>query len=311
MQLLGRNEKMRKYMAQVFWRVALMLLAIVIAGGCSRANPVTIKEAGPLQLGSEGRCLQGGGIGVGAKVDNPRSLPLTYRWRATGGQVRVASPSVPAGTYECTEVGVQVVTIEVLLEGKVLDQKSFVIEVLAQPTSTPTPTATPASLPPTATATATPTQAEAHTACPPSGRSPIRTASIPGNLSVLWPQDCAVLSGAEHMVVGSLSEEVPEWSRVWVLVYSTVTKSYWPQPAPGYVPGPAAREGDKFTGLALLGGKGEWYEVVVVLATEEASEALADILREWEARGEYPGLPLEGLPPGLEEKSSIRVYRSD
>lgn len=323
------------------YAIAALLLALT---GCGPSREVSIKSFGPLE--PSGRVEVNEGIGVAVEVDNPAGLPLTYRWVATRGTVRVSSPSAPAGTYEAPDTpGVETITVQVMSEGKVVAEKSIQIEVVTAvavaPTSTPVPPSptpvpptetpvpltptpvppTPTPVPPTETpipATLTPvppkpmpTPTPTPSPCS-SPRERIVGATFEGEVRISRPEACARLPGFENIASGTY-EGVPDSLDIWVLLYPHETHEeggkYWPQPRVGYVDGPAEKlPGNRWQALALLGAPREWFDIVVVLADEEATSFFTEWLRLGPERN-YPGIPTHELPEGIMEQDSVTVFR--
>ena len=111
-------------------------------------------------------------------------------------------------------------------------------------------------------------------------------------------------------IVGNSSSDLE--SDLWVLVYAPngrwypqsvdpcngdhVRKYGWMWEVPGYFGGD--------------GNIGEAFDVVAVLADETASEFFDAKQREWCNAGDFTGFLTIELPPGVDEKDRVRVYRS-
>jgi hypothetical protein len=100
---------------------------------------------------------------------------------------------------------------------------------------------------------------------------------------------------------------------IWVLVYPTNARWYPQSINPGVVD--TFKAGGTWRTTGYFGGKesnfGEPFDVVVVLANGTASRTFSEKQRAWSETEtpNYPGLLTIELPPGIEEKDRVRVYR--
>lgn len=131
-------------------------------------------------------------------------------------------------------------------------------------------------------------------------------AQLDGQVTITSPAEGDRV-GAEVEVTGTYAEAEGE---IWVLVYPSHGRWY-PQ---SEFPCEASH---------VLKGNGQWrapkvtfgddperpFDIVVVVADEGASAFFDSRLKLWCKAGYYPGLPTIELPPGIQEKSRIRVYR--
>ena len=60
---------------------------------------------------------------------------------------------------------------------------------------------------------------------------------------------------------------------------------------------------------ANLGGPLQSYEIAVYTASREASDTLGKLLKEWAKKNNHPGLVVQDLPRGLQERHRIRIKR--
>lgn len=165
--------------------ISLLAGLLLVLSSCGADPQVKIKRFGSVEPSGTVKVNQS--IGIAVEVDNPDNLPLTYRWTASRGRVRVPSQIAPAGIYEAADTpGVETVTVEVLNGEQIVAQQTIQIEVAAAaiaaaPAPSPTDTRPP---PPTNTPTRTPTQVPATD--PP---MPPDTPTSP--LTAASPTDCA------------------------------------------------------------------------------------------------------------------------
>jgi hypothetical protein len=100
--------------------------------------------------------------------------------------------------------------------------------------------------------------------------------------------------------------------KIWVLVYASNGRWY-PQSMDACRGIHINDLGQKWEVPVIFGSEngniGEAFDVVTVLATDNASEFLDIKQREWCKSGDYPGLLTIDLPQGIEEKDRVRVYR--
>lgn len=175
--------------------VGLLAGLLLVLSGC-RADPqVKIKHFGSVEPSGTVKVNQS--IGIAVEVDNPANLPLTYRWTASRGSVRVPSHTAPAGVYEAGDTpGNETVTVEVLNGEQIVAQQTIQIEVAAAAIATapdppPTPTDTP---PPPPTHTRPPSPTNTPTRVPtevPASDSPITTDTLTSTQIVAPTADCA------------------------------------------------------------------------------------------------------------------------
>jgi hypothetical protein len=99
---------------------------------------------------------------------------------------------------------------------------------------------------------------------------------------------------------------------VWVLVYPYFGRWY-PQSVDACVGAHVQRSSNgQWWVRGVFGAEGDSgkpFDIVVVMASSEASQRLDDLQREWCAADRYPGYLTIELPPGLMEKDRYRVTR--
>jgi hypothetical protein len=143
-------------------------------------------------------------------------------------------------------------------------------------------------------------------------RPPLRgAANFAGEVRIANPNNCKSDLPAETAIpVNGTYEGIPDNVDIWVLVYPP-NFVYYPQ-------SPNACEGAKmpygggtWQVPAYLGtndGKPEWFDIVVILADQEASQFLSDWVREGCQRNDFKGIPADQLEQkNITEKSSITV----
>jgi hypothetical protein len=101
---------------------------------------------------------------------------------------------------------------------------------------------------------------------------------------------------------------------LWVFVFGWTANRFYPQ-AQGSELGPATKVTEtEFTAEAQL-GRGPWqdvsecFDIIVIAASGEASQGISEVMKEWNDKGEWPGLTYADLPQGVEEKDFVTVQR--
>lgn len=97
---------------------------------------------------------------------------------------------------------------------------------------------------------------------------------------------------------------------IWVLIFPSHGRWYPQSEFPCQATHTLTENGQWRAPKVSFGDEPEHpFDVVVILADEEASAFFESRLKLWCKAGYYPGLWTIDLPPGIQEKSRIRVYR--
>lgn len=250
---------------------------------------------------------------------------VTVRWRVepggSGGILNVSeglSVIYTAGSKQ----GVDIVTIEAVLEdGTVADSETITFKVTL-PTATPTPTSTStATHTPTNTPTATFTRTPTTTPWPTqiicldmrSLRASLSSPPAEGGGLIQSPENCTMdiePQPASIDVYGTYSSEF-DGMAFWVLVY--IEGLYYPQasstPDCQVVPTSASR-GLWTASFVGLGASNKQFDIVLIV-TEPGREA-DNTFTEWVQTGceadSFPGIPADELPPDLIELYAVTVH---
>jgi hypothetical protein len=147
--------------------------------------------------------------------------------------------------------------------------------------------------------------------CVPFSRPPITNAELKGTAELTFPEDCAEVEYIN--VVAGTSSDLPEDVHIWVLVFPQ-NKRFYPQsddPVNGLRIYPA--ENGNWSVATYLGtpdsGR-EKFDLVVVLASEEASSFFSESLKKWAETMNFSGLGHGELPAGIMEVQTISVMRA-
>ncbi len=314
-------------------RLALAAAALTTAAGlvaCRQGATVTLGDLAPLVDGST--VATHGEISVAVQsVDNPGQLTLEYRWAATRGTFRTASPNVPAATFIAGDVpGTETVTLEVLHDGKLLDTRSMQVEVVVPASPAPTAraqppvrgTPAPASTPATSAAAVDTPGATGVPGVPASAPAPPTVEHQAGCAPAWEPLSLSPLAGAGTIdlapcqtVPATLNVRggyagVADSTDLWLLIGTRGgDERWWPQAAIGTI-GPALKvDGDTWESLASFGAPNGWFDVALVVADEDATRAF----QAWHDRGratnDYPGWARADLPAGIDQKAVVTVFR--
>lgn len=136
--------------------------------------------------------------------------------------------------------------------------------------------------------------------------APIHTSSIAGEARLATLRSGDEVEAVENPVQGTY-RGLPPSTDVWLIVYSDRADRLYPQTHHTDQPSELLADG-RFRSAASFGGtSGENYEVIVVLANQQASRFLSARLREWAQVGEYDGLVPAQLPAGLDEEQCVSV----
>lgn len=136
----------------------------------------------------------------------------------------------------------------------------------------------------------------------------ISNITLPGSVLITSPLDGAQVP-QEEILRGTYTSDAT--SDIRVLVYATNGRWY-PQSYDACTGDYIHKGNGRWDVGATFGDKssvGEPFDIVVILATPVARDALDRKQREWCANNSYPGLLTIELPLGIHEKHRIRVYR--
>jgi hypothetical protein len=157
--------------------------------------------------------------------------------------------------------------------------------------------------------------AETPTACE-SFRPQLKgTANLPWEIVIEIPNNCTTGLPAESAImVAGTYEGIPDDVDIWVLVYAP-NRKYYPQSSDACQAKKVLREDGEWLVPVYLGAESgipEWFDVVVVLADQEASLFLSNWLQLGCQSGEYLGIPTDQLEKmNITEKGHITVQTQD
>jgi hypothetical protein len=137
----------------------------------------------------------------------------------------------------------------------------------------------------------------------------IANTQLPGQIAITSPTNGSMVLPSQT-IRGTYSADAT--SAIWVLIYATNGRWY-PQSKDACGHQGTIRSNGQWQVPANFGGvnnAGEPFDIVVVLATPEASAAFDAKQYEWCRANEYPGWFTIELPQGIAEKSRIRVFRN-
>lgn len=298
-------------------RLSLCMLILValflwVITGCQgkTSTPITVVQAPVVsepKVGAPVPLEPGEEAGISVDVSTAAGVSLTYTWEVDvdGGAIKRGQGS-PAITYLAPdEPGTYNVRVVVEWDGQRVE-KTTSIKVALLPTDTPVPpTDTP--VPPTDTPvppTDTPMPAT-DTPAPEcdSFRPPLQGgADFPGTVEIRIPDNCTTGLPTEALIpVAGTYKGIPNDVDIWVLVY-TPNMLYFPQLVDACEGANMSPEGGKWQMPVYLGAQGgdpEWFDIVVVLADQEASQFFSD----WGRRGCQSGF--SGIPAAQLEKMKI------
>jgi hypothetical protein len=149
-----------------------------------------------------------------------------------------------------------------------------------------------------------------------STRPPLRdTGNFAGEADILAPLHCTIgfPAATRIMVTGTYTSTPPD-ATLWVLVYPPNCLYYAQSPNACKGKPPIQEDGawQVPTYLGLRGGEPEWFDIVVILADEEASHFLGEQLKEGCRVGQYTGIPAARLEQfAITEKAYISVKTLD
>jgi len=136
----------------------------------------------------------------------------------------------------------------------------------------------------------------------------ISSADLPGEVSLTNVADDDLVPWQKN-IDGNCSPDLE--GDIWVLVYAPNGRWY-PQSTNPCGGVHVRKAGQRWRVLGTFGGYGnvgEAFDVVVVLASDTASEFFDAKQREWCKANNYPGILTVELPPGIDEKDRARVIR--
>ena len=149
-----------------------------------------------------------------------------------------------------------------------------------------------------------------------STREPLEdTGGFPGEIEITAPEHCTTGYSTETgVLVGGTFAELPPNTTLWVLAYAE-DFLYYAQSSDACAGEPPLQQGGFWQVLAFLGlagGDPEWFDIVVVLADEDASQFLSEKLMNDCMIGNYTGMPAAQLEQlSLSEKNFISVQTTD
>jgi len=150
---------------ELFILVSTILVPFVVGACQPSPQKVCIRDIKPLREGGEVEIK--GEIGIAFEVDNPDNLPLTYEWIASDGTFKLSSKTTRSAIYVApNKKGTQIITVQAIHEGQVVDESSIQIEVVESAeavASLPTPTEEPTK---ESTITITITEPKREVECP-------------------------------------------------------------------------------------------------------------------------------------------------
>lgn len=252
--------------------------------------------------------LPGEQLAIQASASGPGSI--TYEWTMVGvgtlSEVRDGAAIIYTAPQTITSgQNTAAITVEVANQGGTATSGITILIVEVTPTETPTETPTPA---PDPTPPPTPTPVPE---CIPYGRPLVQTAEFDVEVGVTFPENCAEVTYI-NILTGTTSE-LPEGVDIWVFLYPQ-SRRYYPQ------------SDNAADGVPIIPVQGQWsvtvyagtpesgaeqFDIVVMLATAEASDSLSRILQEWADNESYPGLSQTELPEGLMEVQTITIIRGE
>ncbi len=147
-------------------------------------------------------------------------------------------------------------------------------------------------------------------------RPPLQgTANFAGEVKILTPWDCTTGIPAETPVLATGTYSgTPASVTLWVLAY-VPNSSYYPQSPDACQGVPPYQDGGNWQVPVYLGRKGgtpEWFDIVVILTDQAASQFLSNHVRRGCLSGRYVGIPAVQLNQmAIIEKSHITVQTLD
>jgi hypothetical protein len=141
------------------------------------------------------------------------------------------------------------------------------------------------------------------------------TADFTGEIKILTPKDCLRGVPAETPIVTTGTYTgTPANVTLWVLAYAPSLR-YYPQSPNACQGEPPYQEDGEWYVPAYLGEQGgppEWFDIVVILADQQASQFLSNTVKEGCLSGQYLGVPAAQLNQmAITEKGYITVQTLD
>ncbi|MCB0167445.1 MAG: hypothetical protein KDI79_24660 [Anaerolineae bacterium] len=141
------------------------------------------------------------------------------------------------------------------------------------------------------------------------------TANFAGEVKIRTPNHCTTeLPTETPITVSGDNTETPANVTLWVLAYAPNSRYYIQSPnaCVGEPPFQLNGRWQVPAYLGLKGGKPEWFDLVVVLADEAASQFLSDLIKQGCQSGSYTGIIAAQLNQlAITEKGGISVQTID
>ena len=300
----------------LFHFVALLLTLFLMIAGCADTPP---QSTFALRARPGTEVQVGQSVAIVAVVEPLEKLDL--EWSVSG----TAEGTLNANTgeqvvYTAGREGTDIVVAEgTTASGASIKQTILIVvdaEAFTPGATSVSPTAT--LVPPTATLLSPP-EATPSVAPPlecQSFRPPVTgAADFAGEVKIVTPSNCTTGLPTESPIpVAGTYEGIPNGVDIWMLVY--------PPNMVYYIQSPSACEGAKMaqTGgnwqvpvyLGSKAGPPEWFDIVVVLADQEASQFLSSSVMQMCQSGEYYGIPATQMEQmNIIEKGFITVQTLD
>lgn len=146
----------------------------------------------------------------------------------------------------------------------------------------------------------------------PVGPRPLLTSGdLEGNVTIDTVESASETEPQLYAISGTVAPGVTD--AIWILVYAPNGR-YYPQSTNACEAIHTTRLNETWRGRANLGGAGDAgkrFEVVVVLADEEADTIFREHQQTGCDTGHFPGYFSVELPPGIEEKDSVSITRKE
>lgn len=276
------------------WRLGLLGVLLVVpmtlGNNCAPKNEAQIgdftvrspRTKAPLEtvtIGEE--------VSIEAEVStSPKDLPVTYKWEVKEGEeLKTPSEREPIAVYKAPDrPGTRFVTLVVLYRDQELNRKSIPIKVEA----------------------VTSTGGPGGEVVPPPDSGGVTS---PGEVQITKPQNGAAGLGSRVLVTGTAN--IPENLSLWLVVSPHASGLYFPQSFKGGNPVGKGIKG-VWSETAAIGeenlGRREEFDIIAVVADENATQSLSKTWKDWTQARTWPGL--SELPRGASEKARITVTRA-
>lgn len=145
-----------------------------------------------------------------------------------------------------------------------------------------------------------------------SARPPLQgTANFAGEVEILTPRNCTTgLATETPILTTGTYTGTPAGVILWVLAYAP-TYFYYPQSPNACEGKPPSQGGGNWQVPVYLGEKGgdaEWFDIVVIVTDQEASDFLGDWVQQGCQSGKYSGIPAAQLEQmNITDKGYISV----